>query len=80
MKAKDIKKIAVLGTGMMGPDITLLCAMANCPVVMIGRTIDSVQKGLNSIKSNLDELVGEGVLIREEARKVISLIQTATDL
>ena len=56
MKAKEIESIGVIGTGMIGPDISLAAAMAGYPVTMVGRTGESIERGLARFRKNLQSL------------------------
>ena len=80
MKLEDIRNITVLGTGMVGPDITLLCAMNGYSVVMVGRSPESIQRGLNRLQKNLKTLVVEEVYNEKEAEDILPNISTETSL
>lgn len=79
MKNK-IERIVVIGTGMIGPDISLACAMAGYAVTMVGRTPEGVHRGLSRFKDNLGGLVRAEVYSERSAEEVRSLLRTATDL
>ena len=49
-----MKKIGVLGTGTMGAGIIQVLAQHGYEVVMRARRESSVEKGLASVKKNLD--------------------------
>jgi len=78
VKSENIYNITVLGTGMIGPDITLLCAMNHYSVIMVGRTEQSIDRGLSRIRKNLGALVDAEVFIKEEAEDILSCIKTET--
>lgn len=80
MKLEDIRKIAVIGTGMIGPDISLVCAMHGYPVDIVGLSDELIQLGLDRIKGNLDYLVEEEVLSRAMAEQVLGRIKPSTNL
>jgi 3-hydroxybutyryl-CoA dehydrogenase len=80
MSDATIQQITVVGTGMIGADVSLLCAMFRYPVVMLGRTDASLQRGLNRVRTNLDGLIAAGVYSQEEAQQIIGAIRTTTDL
>jgi 3-hydroxybutyryl-CoA dehydrogenase len=54
---EEIKKIATIGTGMIGPDVSLCAAMAGYAVTMMGRNDDSVARGRARFEKNLKYLV-----------------------
>jgi 3-hydroxybutyryl-CoA dehydrogenase len=80
MKVEQIKRIGVVGTGMIGPDISLACAMAGYPVTIVGRTGESVERGLARFRKNLQSLVRAKVYAEREAGEVDSRLSASTDL
>ena len=80
MRVEQIGRIAVVGTGMIGPDISLACAMAGYPVTIVGRRRDSVERGITRFRENLDNLVKAEVYSSEEAAEVDSRLASCTDL
>ena len=58
----DIKKIAVLGAGTMGPGIAQTYAMGGYEVTMWTRSESTRDKALVSLKSQLDTFEEEGLL------------------
>jgi 3-hydroxybutyryl-CoA dehydrogenase len=80
MKVEQINRIGVVGTGMIGPDISLPCAMAGYPVTILGRTRQSVERGLGRFRQNLQSLVRAKVYGEREAEEVGSLLSASTDL
>ncbi len=80
MKVDKIRNVAVLGAGMIGSDVSLLCAMSKYPVTMIGRTDKSIERGLARIWKNIKSLVETEVFSQEEADRIVASIQTETDL
>jgi len=80
MRVEQIRRIAVVGTGMIGPDISLACAMAGYPVTIVGRRRDSVERGIARFRKNLDNLVKAEVYSNEEAAEIDSRLASSTDL
>jgi 3-hydroxybutyryl-CoA dehydrogenase len=76
----EIKKIAVLGAGQMGNGIAHVCAQAGYEVKM--RDIDQkfVDKGLATIKKNLDRGVKKERMTQEEADTILGRVQGVLDL
>ena len=65
----DIKKIAVLGAGTMGPGIAQVYAMGGYQVTMWTRSESTREKAIASLKAQLDTFEGENLL--EEPKDVI---------
>lgn len=66
----DIKKVGILGAGMMGADISLSCAMAGYEVLMKEINMELAEAGYNNIKSNLDKWSSKGKIeIDDEGKK-----------
>ena len=80
MKFKDIKKITVLGTGMMAPGIAQLCAQGGYSVVMWGRTDASLERGFNRLKSNIQTFRENGLIGEGDDQLVISRVRGIADL
>ena len=67
MKLQDIKKIAVLGAGTMGPGIAQVYAMGGYEVNIWTRSESTREKAKASLSLSLDTFVEEGELTQEEA-------------
>ena len=67
MKLQDIKKIAVLGAGTMGPGIAQVYAMGGYDVSVWTRSESTREKAKASLSLSLDTFVEEGELTQEEA-------------
>lgn len=65
----DIKKIAVLGAGTMGPGIAQTFAMGGYQVTMWTRSESTREKAIASLKAQLDTFESEGML--RESKDVI---------
>ncbi|MFW9848285.1 MAG: 3-hydroxyacyl-CoA dehydrogenase family protein [Candidatus Thorarchaeota archaeon] len=76
----EIKKIAVLGAGQMGNGIAHVCAQAGYDVKM--RDIDQkfIDKGLDTIKKNLDRGVKKERMTQGEAETILGRIHGVLDL
>jgi len=80
MELKGIKKIAVLGTGTMGPGIAQACAQGGYSVWMQDLTDELVERGLNSIKSNLQAYVENGLIKEGDDKRILARIKGVTAL
>ncbi len=76
----EIKKICVLGAGIMGAGIAQVSAQAGFDVVIRDMEDRFVENGLTTIKSNLDRAVSKGKLDRGGADAVLNRISGTTDL
>ncbi|MGY5878651.1 MAG: 3-hydroxyacyl-CoA dehydrogenase NAD-binding domain-containing protein [Candidatus Thorarchaeota archaeon] len=76
----EIKKIAVLGAGQMGNGIAQVCAQAGYEVTM--RDIDQkfIDKGMATIKKNLERGLKKGKITQEEVDAVLGRIKGILDL
>jgi 3-hydroxybutyryl-CoA dehydrogenase len=75
-----IKKVAVLGCGLMGSGIAQVCAQAGCEVTVIEVSEDFLNKGLGSIDKQLGKLVEKGRLSTEERDQTLERLHGATQL
>jgi 3-hydroxybutyryl-CoA dehydrogenase len=80
LNANDVKKVAVLGAGLMGSGIAQVCAQAGMKVIMRDVKDEFVDKGLKGIKDGLEKGVNKGKLKREDADATIGKIEGTTDL
>ena len=75
-----MKKIGVLGTGTMGAGIIQVLAQNGYEVVMRARRESSVEKGLATVKKNLDKMVAKERMTAEVAAEVFGRITGSTDI
>ena len=75
-----MKKIGVLGTGTMGAGIIQVLAQNGYEVVMRARRESSVEKGLATVKKNLDRMVSKEKITAEEADTIYGRIHGSTDI
>ncbi|MGB5550560.1 MAG: 3-hydroxybutyryl-CoA dehydrogenase [Thermoanaerobaculia bacterium] len=75
-----IKKVGVLGCGLMGSGIAEVCAKAGYSTVI--REVDKgyLEQGLERIERSLDKAVNKGKLETEQRDKALSRISGTTDL
>ncbi len=76
----EIKKICVLGAGLMGAGIAQTAAQAGFDVSIRDMEDRFVENGLASIKNNLDRAVSKGKMEKNEAQKVMGRIKGTIDL
>lgn len=75
-----MKKIAVLGAGIMGAGIAQVAAQAGYSVILRDLQISLVKDGLQTIENNLDRLIIKGKLEEAEKQVIIKRIHGTIDL
>jgi len=76
----EIKKICVLGAGLMGSGIAQMAAEAGYEVSMRDIEDRFVQGGLKTIRKNYERAVSKGKMTQEQADGVLARIQGVVDL
>jgi 3-hydroxybutyryl-CoA dehydrogenase len=76
----DIKKVCVLGAGIMGSGITQVVAAAGFNVTMRDIEDHFVEKGLATIKFHLDRAVEKEKIEAETSTSIMALIKGTTDI
>ena len=74
----DIKKIAVLGAGTMGPGIAQIYAMGGYEVTMWTRREETREKAKDALKSSIATFVEEGLIAPEDQDSVYARIGFAS--
>ena len=77
---KKIRKVGVIGAGLMGAGIAQVCAGAGVPVILNELSDELVQKGFSSIQKLLTKRVEKGKITKEELDGIIGKIETSTKL
>jgi 3-hydroxyacyl-CoA dehydrogenase/enoyl-CoA hydratase/3-hydroxybutyryl-CoA epimerase len=75
----QVKKLGVLGAGMMGAGIAYVSAQAGMEVVLIDRTIEEAEKGKAYSTKLLDGQISKGRSTAEKKEKLLSLIKPSTN-
>jgi len=73
-------QVAVIGAGTMGNGIAHVFAQNGYPVTMIDISSEALERGMNSIRQNLDRMVQKEKISAEEKNKALGLLQISTDL
>jgi 3-hydroxybutyryl-CoA dehydrogenase len=76
----EIKKICVLGAGLMGSGIAQVSAEAGYEVSMRDIEDRFVQGGLNIIKKNYERAISKGKMTKEQADALLSRVKGTLDL
>ncbi|UVE19580.1 3-hydroxybutyryl-CoA dehydrogenase [Pseudomonas sp. LS44] len=74
-----IQKVAVIGAGTMGNGIAQTCASAGLSVTMIDISDAALERGLQTLASNLERLVKKERLSATERDATLGRIRTSTD-
>lgn len=80
MTLQDIKKIAVLGAGTMGPGIAQVYAMGGYDVAVWTRSESTREKAKASLSLSLDTFVEEGELTQEEADQAFARVHFVAEV
>jgi 3-hydroxybutyryl-CoA dehydrogenase len=76
----EVKRVAIIGNGLMGQGISQVFARAGVEVTLIGRNPDSLAKAEGTIGRNFDAFVDRGLTSRPMADAALARITTSTDL
>ncbi|MBZ8118723.1 enoyl-CoA hydratase/isomerase family protein [Roseovarius sp. LXJ103] len=74
-----VKKIGVMGAGMMGAGITLVSAMAGMEVVLIDQKQDAADKGKAYTASYMDQGIKRGKATEAKKDAALAMITATTD-
>lgn len=75
----NIRRVAVIGTGQMGPGIAQTCAMAGYDVIVIARSAASVERARTKVRANLDAMQPYGLVAADEIESIEARIRYRTD-
>ena len=76
----EIKKVCVLGAGLMGSGIAQVCAQAGYEVTMRDIEQRFIDGGMNSIKKNLSRDAEKGKITKEQMETVLGRIKPTLDM
>jgi len=76
----QIRKVAIIGAGLMGHGLAQIFAGKGKEVVLMDLNEDLLTKGLAGIRSNLSLMAEHGIGKEEEIDTVLSRVRTTTDL
>ena len=76
----DIKKIAVIGAGLMGHGIAQIFALKGCSVTMTDIADDVLIKAVENVRSNLTMMAQRGIGNQAEIEPALGRIRTTTAL
>jgi enoyl-CoA hydratase/3-hydroxyacyl-CoA dehydrogenase len=79
LKPRKIRKVAVIGGGLMGSGIATALLVSNTSVVLKEVNPQFLQRGQKMIAANLEGLVKRGSLTKDKMNKAMSLLKGALD-
>jgi 3-hydroxybutyryl-CoA dehydrogenase len=79
VEAEDIRRVLIVGSGIMGQEIGLQCAMHGFNVVLYDITPDILETSMSQIKEYVSQFIAEERLTREEAEATLTRLSTTTN-
>ena len=73
-------KVAVIGAGTMGNGISHVFAQNGYPVTMIDISGEALERGMNTIRQNLDRMVQKERITAETKTKTLDLLKTSSEI
>ena len=64
----DIQRVAVVGTGMMGPGIAVTFALGGFETVLVSRTRENAEKGIAAARDLADTLLANGLADKDQVQ------------
>lgn len=80
MRLEKIKRIAVIGAGIMGHGFATVFAQHGYGVFLNDTTEEILKKAMKSVETNLDTLIEGGFIRKGEKGKILSRINATTNL
>lgn len=77
MQLKNIKKIAIIGAGVMGSGIAQICAAAGYKTVLFDVVPDALPRALQTIEHNLDGAIKRNKLSTATKQQILARIDTS---
>jgi 3-hydroxybutyryl-CoA dehydrogenase len=75
----DIRRVAVAGTGMMGPGIAATFALAGREVILVSRTAENAAKGIATAQGLIAKVVENGLVDPAQAKAAQARFGPSTD-
>lgn len=75
-----IKKVAVVGAGMMGQGISEAIATAGTTVILVDLSQDKIEEAMKKIGENLDAAIERWALTKSDKKAILSRIQGVIDI
>jgi len=75
----QVKKLGILGAGMMGAGIAYVSAYAGQQVVLLDRSLDDAERGKGYSRGLLEKRVARGRMEEQQAQEILERITPTTD-
>ncbi|KAM7509531.1 hypothetical protein LguiA_019984 [Lonicera macranthoides] len=79
LKPRPVKKVAVIGGGLMGSGIATALILSNTFVILKEINSDYLQKGIKMIEGNVQGLVARKKLAQDKADKALTMLKGVLD-
>ncbi|KAJ4708460.1 Peroxisomal fatty acid beta-oxidation multifunctional protein [Melia azedarach] len=79
LKPRGVKKVAVIGGGLMGSGIATALILSNIYVVLKEINSEYLLKGIKTIEANVQGLVARGKLTEDKANKALTMLKGVLD-
>ncbi|KAI3839340.1 hypothetical protein MKW92_041913, partial [Papaver armeniacum] len=79
LKPRPVKKVAVIGGGLMGSGIATVLILSNVSVVLKEINHEYLQKGMKTIEGNLQSLVAKGKTTEDKVKKALLILKGVLD-
>jgi 3-hydroxybutyryl-CoA dehydrogenase len=76
----DIKKVGVIGTGVMGNGIIHTCAQAGFEVIMRDLNDELLARAMKNIDGNLGRVVAKGKMTEDDKKNILARIKPTTKM
>jgi len=76
----DIQRVAVVGTGMMGPGIAVTFALGGFETALVSRTRENAEKGIAAARDLADTLLANGLADKDQVHRAKELLTPSIDL
>jgi len=80
MKADEVKKVAVIGCGIMGSGIVEVVARSGADVTFVEISDEKVERGRKTVEKSTQKAVEKGKLSEEDRRAILDRITGTTDI
>ena len=80
MNAEDVRRIGIIGAGLMGHGIALQFAIGGYDVAMVDTTDDNLRRAMDNVRKTLDVLAELGLVDQQTAASAPDRIDTSTSL
>ena len=80
MQAEDVKRVGVVGCGLMGSGIVQVLAQAGAEVTFVEGSPELVERGRASVQGSVRKAVDRGKLTSEDADALLGRVSGATAL